>query len=234
MRDMLLFTAIAGLAIPAGGLLARLSWLLPRWADVELRHSVLAAGGGILVGTAALSLVPHGLETVGFALAIGLIAAGGLVFCGIDILLARAQSEGAQLLAMLADFVPESLAVGAAFASGSEGGRTLAILIAAQNLPEAFNAFREAAPDGSRAANLLLGKFLALATLGPIAGLGAHLWLGDAPAVIGGIMLFVSGGILFLTFQDIAPQVRLERHWSPPLAAVGGFLIAVAAQHLGG
>ncbi len=234
MWEMLLYTTIAGLAIPVGGALAQLSWLLPRWADVELRHTVLAIGGGILVGTAALSLVPEGLKHFPLPGGLALIALGGGVFCGIDVLLARAQSQGAQLLAMLADFIPESLAVGATFASGDGGGRTLALLIAAQNLPEAFNAFREADPKTKRAGLRLIGRFAALALLGPLTGLGAHLWLGDAPALIGGVMLFVSGGILFLTFQDIAPQIRLEHHWAPPLAGVGGFLIAVAAQHLGG
>jgi zinc transporter, ZIP family len=61
-------------------------------------------------------------------------------------------------------------------------------------------------------------------------GLGAELWLADAHVLVGSVMLFVSGGILYLTFQDIAPQVRLEKHWGPPLGAVFGFMIALAAS----
>jgi zinc transporter, ZIP family len=43
-------------------------------------------------------------------------------------------------------------------------------------------------------------------------------------------MLFVSGGILYLTFQDIAPQAKLENAWGPPLGAVMGFMVALAAS----
>ena len=34
----------------------------------------------------------------------------------------------------------------------------------------------------------------------------------------------------FVTFQDIAPQSRLERHWAPPLGAVLGFALALLAD----
>ena len=43
-------------------------------------------------------------------------------------------------------------------------------------------------------------------------------------------MLFASGGILYLIFQDIAPQARLERHWAPTLGAVLGFCFAMLAE----
>jgi ZIP family zinc transporter len=32
-----------------------------------------------------------------------------------------------------------------------------------------------------------------------------------------------AGGILYLLFQDIAPQARLARRWAPTLGAVVGF-----------
>ena len=45
-------------------------------------------------------------------------------------------------------------------------------------------------------------------------------------------MLLAAGGILYLTFQDIAPQARLARHWSPPLGAVLGFALALVGELL--
>jgi zinc transporter, ZIP family len=229
MVEMLIYTSLSGLAIPAGGLLGMASWFLPQWLDREVRHWVLALGGGILVGTVALALVPEGLKYTGHGPAMGLLAAGALVFCWIDVLIKKAKSAGSQMMAMLADFLPETLAVGAAFASEHGNGRMLALLIAAQNLPEAFNAYREidTAHPGGRMSLIL--RFAALAVLGPLVGLAAHLWLADAHALIGGVMLFVSGGILYLTFQDIAPQAKLESEWGPPLGAVMGFMIALAA-----
>lgn len=49
---------------------------------------------------------------------------------------------------------------------------------------------------------------------------------------VGATMLFASGGILYLIFQDIAPQARLERHWAPTLGAVLGFCFAMLAEML--
>ncbi len=45
-------------------------------------------------------------------------------------------------------------------------------------------------------------------------------------------MLFASGGILYLIFQDIAPQVRVEKHWLPPLGAIAGFLLGLIGHLL--
>ena len=57
-------------------------------------------------------------------------------------------------------------------------------------------------------------------------------WLADQDAILGAIMLFAAGGILYLTFQDIAPQSRLEHHWLPPLGAVLGFALALVGELL--
>ncbi len=69
--------------------------------------------------------------------------------------------------------------------------------------------------------------FALMATLGPMAGVSGYLWLSESPAVIAAIMLFASGGILYSIFQDIAPQVKLEKHWGPPMGAVLGFVLGM-------
>jgi ZIP family zinc transporter len=43
-------------------------------------------------------------------------------------------------------------------------------------------------------------------------------------------MLFAAGGILYVIFQDIAPQSKLKKHWAPPLGAVAGFLLGVLGK----
>jgi ZIP family zinc transporter len=69
-----------------------------------------------------------------------------------------------------------------------------------------------------------------LMLLGPLAGLCGFFFLSGQPQILGGIMLWSSGGILYLIFQDIAPQSRLEKHWAPPLGAVFGYCLAMFSE----
>jgi len=74
----------------------------------------------------------------------------------------------------------------------------------------------------------------ALVILGPIAGLSGYFVLGSHPAALSSIMLFASGGILYLIFQDIAPQSRMQKHWGPPLGAVFGICLTLFSNMLVG
>ncbi|MGD8712726.1 MAG: divalent cation transporter, partial [Thiohalophilus sp.] len=73
---------------------------------------------------------------------------------------------------------------------------------------------------------------ISLVLLGPLFGLLGWYFLTAYPTILGAIMLFASGGILYLIFQDIAPQSRLNRHWAPPLGAVFGFGFALLGELL--
>ena len=169
---------------------------------------MIAFGGGVLVGAVALVLVPEGAERLPEPLAVaGLMLAGGGAFMMIDRIQARAKQATPQFTAMTADFLPESLALGGMFAANPEGGALLALLIGLQNLPEGFNAWHELAA-GRLKRRSVLGLMVMLAFLGPVCGLIGWFWLADQDAILGGIMLFASGGILYLMFQDIAPQAR--------------------------
>ena len=53
-------TSMAGLAMPTGALLAHFEHIRPRWLEDELRHGVIAFGGGALLSAIALVLVPEG------------------------------------------------------------------------------------------------------------------------------------------------------------------------------
>jgi ZIP family zinc transporter len=97
--------------------------------------------------------------------------------------------------------VPEAIAFGAPFATGSSGP-LFAVLIAMQNLPEAYTSFHDLVEAG-----IDDGKTLALlaplALPGPAAALGGFFVLSDAPLVIGTVTLPSAGGILYLVFQRI-------------------------------
>ncbi len=221
---VLLLTSISGLAMPAGALIAKTERICPDWLGMQLRDAVIALGGGVLLSAVALVLVPEGIEHLALPWVVALFTSGGVGLMLLNRLLARTQTSASQLIAMIADFVPEALALGAAFAMGESTGLLLAILITFQNLPEGFNVYRELNQSNDISGRRIILTLLALAPLGPMAGLAGYFWLVDVPAVVGGIMLFAGGGILYLTFQDIAPESKECGQHIPALAAVLGLL----------
>jgi ZIP family zinc transporter len=177
-------------------------------------------------------LVPEGAKHHTPFSATLMFVGGGVVFMLIDRALAAKGGAMSQLLAMLLDFVPEAIALGAALAVGGGQAFLLAFLIGMQNLPEGFNAYREIRDSGGLAPGKIILAFAGLSLLGPVSA-----WLGFAvlvnmPVILGGIMLFASGGILYLIFQDIAPQVPLKRSWAPSQGAVAGFALGLVGHLL--
>ncbi|HAH45939.1 divalent cation transporter [Gimesia sp.] len=229
--EVIALTTLAGITIPVGGFLAKIENIHPQWLEDEFRHSVIAFGGGVLLAAVALVLIPEGISEQPPWIASLAILSGGICFMFCDIWLATHRSSAAQLLALLLDFVPESMALGASFATNSHSvGLLLAILIGLQNLPEGFNAYRELASSSTMRKSMILPGFCLLVLLGPVSGLIGFYFLASIPRLVGLIMLFAAGGILYLTFQDIAPQAQLERRWAPSLGAVIGFVFGLIAQ----
>jgi ZIP family zinc transporter len=225
-------TLIAGLAMPIGAAFASFEKIKPDWLEEEFRHSVIAFGGGALLSAVALVLVPEGIASVEPLSASIFFILGGLSFMSLDVILKKIDTSASQLAAMLSDFLPESIALGAAFATGKSNAFLLAGLIALQNLPEGFNAYRELNESSSYRPLRIIIIFALMALLGPVAGVTGYLWLPDYPVIVAAIMLFASGGILYSIFQDIAPQVRLEKHWAPPMGAVLGFVLGMVGLML--
>jgi zinc transporter, ZIP family len=232
---ILVLTIAAGSCIPLGGYLASFEHIRARWLEQELRHFLIALGGGILIGAVAVVLVPEGIASMkGSMLAIPIVLAGGLLFFVIERALGLRRREAPQALGMLLDYIPEAVALGGLVALGSPTAPLLALLIGLQNLPEGFNAFRELHALKLRSARRTLLIMWSLVAIGPLAGLFGYFLLSGYPAALGAIMLFAAGGILYLIFQDIAPQSRLRRHWAPPLGAVLGFSLALFGEMLVG
>ena len=232
LLTIVVYTSLAGLALPLGGALASIERLRPRWLEEEFRHGVLAFGGGILLAAVALVLVPHGMRELDVAGATASLIGGGLLFFAIDRSLTLAGKSASNLIAALLDFIPEAIALGALISTQPSLGVLLAMFIGLQNLPEGFNAYRElvagAHTTKARAMILLTGG----AALGPLCGVMGFWVLAEAPVATSVTMLFAAGGILDLVFQDIAPQAKLAKHWGPPLGAVLGFALGVLGTML--
>ncbi|MCA9016284.1 MAG: divalent cation transporter, partial [Planctomycetaceae bacterium] len=182
--EVIVLTTLAGSTIPIGGFLAKIERIHPRWLEEEFRHSIIAFGGGVLLAAVALVLVPVGIEELNPLTAAAAILIGGVCFMIIDRILATHQNSASQLIAMLLDFVPESLALGATFANGGSVGMLLAILIGLQNLPEGFNAYRELRSSVTMKKHLILPGFCLLVLLGPLAGLIGFYLLSRVPQMV--------------------------------------------------
>lgn len=224
--------------MPIGAAIAGIERIRPLWLENEVRHSVIAFGGGALLSAVSLVLVPEGIRGLPPYWIVVCFALGGATFMLLDIWLAAKSTPASQLVAMLSDFVPEALGLGATLVMSQEAGMLLAVIIALQNLPEGFNAHRELVAATGLSTSHVVAIFALLALLGPISGLAGYYALSELPKVVSGIMLFAAGGILYLIFQDIAPQAKLRKHWAPPLGALAGFLLGVlgkvAVEQLGG
>lgn len=218
-----LLALVAGVTIPLGGLLARIEHIRPDWLETEFRHSVISFGGGALFAAVALILVPHGMEHFSAWSAGGIFLFGGGAMMWVDRKLQQSGAPVSNLLATLSDYLPEALALGAMINGDSKSAVLLAGLIAMQNLPEGFNSYREIAQSGKFSSRVILAVFSGCALLGPAVAWCGNYFLASDSVILGGVTLSASGAILYLVFQDVAPQAKLERHWAPALGAVVGF-----------
>ncbi len=224
---------LAGFAAFGGGVIAWATDGANTDSKREMTHGIIAFGGGILIAAVAFALLPKAmveLSPVGLG---ATFCAGGLVFCVLDAHLSRNGDTKAQFLAMLMDFLPEALALGAVFGQDHRLGVLLAAFIGAQNLPEGFNAFREMTNVGIRS-RVALMTLLAVSLLGPVVACTGYFFLQNQAKVTASIMTFAGGGIMYLIFQDIAPQSKIRKHWIPALGAVLGFAVGMIGKQLVG
>jgi ZIP family zinc transporter len=228
--DALLLALIAGMAMPIGAATALSASC--RKLPAVATHGIVAFGGGALLAAIALVLVPHARADLSAPLALVSFSGGGIAFFAIDRMLEARGGRGAQLLAMLLDFLPEAMAIGAMLVARAESALLLAGLIFLQNLPEGFAAFRDIVRDGSVRGRRIVLLFAALALLGPVCAAIGFSFLSEMPEVLGVIMMFAAGGILYLIFQDIAPAAHDGHSWLPPLGAVLGFALGLAGDLL--
>lgn len=188
-------------------------------------------GGGALLAAIALVLIPQGIERVSVTTVALSFLVGGLVFWQFSAWEKRTHTRASIFVSMLLDFIPEAILLGALAASGSPQAYLLAGLIVLQNMPEGFAAYREM-HSGTGSGRHLLLIFLAASIAGPMAAWLGFTWFSANEFTLGIILLFCSGGIIYLIFEDIAPRAQLKRETFPALGASCGFLLGLIGTML--
>lgn len=221
-----LLSLLAGLAIPAGAFLAHSSVLEKIWDREEVRHAIFGIGAGALVAAVALVLIPEGAHKQANISVLLSFVAGGIVFMMIDRTLNKFSGGLSQFLAMMLDFIPEAIVLGAIIIESLPKAVFLAIVMAAQNLPEGYASYLDIVKKNTDKRRLL-AMFTIVGLSGPLyILLGTEVFVHTERA-LGMIMTFCAGGILYLVFNDIAPRVSMKDHWLPPLGVIAGFSIGL-------
>jgi len=217
---------LAGMSIPAGAFVATRPFLTKICLRYEVDSFVSYFGGGALLAAIALVLIPQGIEhNTTMAAAVAFLA-GSICIWRLNAFLKKKGGAASQFMGMLLDYIPESIVLGAVMHSTPAMAYVLAGLIALQNMPEGFAASIEMRKAQLSAKTLWL-LFLAAPAVGALsAWLGVGL-LSRADPALGLLGLFCSGGILYLIFDDIAPQAHVRYHDFPAIGAVLGFLLGM-------
>lgn len=231
LSKLIFLSGFAGVTVFIGGLLANYFNHHVKESPVkyEVTHTMMSFGAGIILAAVALVLMPYGIAHFNiFSLTFSFLL-GSVGFMLLDHYLEQKGGKTATLLAMLMDFVPESIALGAVFAVDIQMATLLAIIIGLQNLPEAFNSFRDLVLSGFTIKKTLV-IFFFLSFFGIVGALLGFSFLTDSTTLTALLMTFASGGILYLLIQDIIPASKLEKQYLVSLGAIAGFLVGVVGS----
>ena len=233
LTQLIIYSGFAGITVFIGGLLANYFNHHVKESPIkyEITHTMMSFGAGIILSALALVLIPAGMEELELLPLIFAFLAGAIVFMMIDMQLAKSGGQTATLLAMMMDFIPESIALGAVFASDSNSATLLAVFIGLQNLPEAFNSYRDLVGSGFSTKKTLI-IFFFLSFFGIVGALLGHFLLSDSPQITALLMTFASGGILYLIIQDIIPESKLDKSYLISLGAIVGFSVGMIGEKL--
>lgn len=227
LQLIIIFSFLSGITVFLGGIVSH--FFGDYYQDLQIKdeviHSSMAFGGGILMAAVGLILIPEGMDALPILPMAFFFIIGAISFFLLDRFIEQKGGSIAQLLSMVLDFIPESIAMGAVFSKDAKLGTLLAVIIGIQNFPEAFNSYLDLKNNYSSRKSLWILFLLSFS--GIIAALLGFYFLSDLPMTVGVLMLFSSGGIIYLIFQDIAPMSSIKNNWMPALGACLGFLMGM-------
>ena len=226
------YTAFTGITNVVGGLLGRFEHLRHGRFRTGLLHGMVAFGGGTMLAAVALVLLPQGLAGMGGVSAALVLATGAVVFLLVDEGIERAGGTAAQFVAMVMDFIPGSLALGAVFGTGGNLGPVLAVLLSMNNVPQGFNAYKELKSKNWSAIRIITAIAVTI-PIGVSSGLIGLFFLAERPLVLASLYVFSSGGLLYLMMHDIFPVAHQRKHWWPTMLGIVGFLAGILTETIG-
>jgi ZIP family zinc transporter len=201
-------------------------------------HHVLtltAFGAGILIAAAVFEMVIEAEKNIGITLTLLAFLAGAVLFTIADMIAEKKGGGAGILLGIGLDIIPESLAIGAAIASGP--ALALALLIGIQNIPEGIASYKEMMTGKTAFSN---NPKKALAAVGVVSvipvflGLAGLFYLTGMKDTIAIIFALSAGGIFYMLYYDMIPKAHKERKWLPTFGAVLGFIIGFAIVRIVG
>jgi zinc transporter, ZIP family len=184
--------------------------------------TLTAFGAGILFLAAVFEMVIEAVTLIAFLV-------GAIIFTIADIIAEKKGGGAGILLGIGLDVIPESLAIGAAIASGP--ALALALLIGIQNVPEGIASYQEMMTGKTAFSNI---PRKALAAVGMVSvvpiflGLVGLFYLTGMKDTIAIILALSAGGIFYMLHYDMIPKAHKEKKWLPTFGADVGFIIGFA------
>jgi len=231
--EVILFSFLSGITVFIGALFSYYfeQNVQNKILKDRIIHFLVAFGTGIMLSAIAFVLLPKGMENLDILTSSSIFISGAIAFYFLDSYIQKSNTNISQVLAMLLDFIPESIALGALFVYDHEVGILLALFIGLQNLPESFNSYIDLRRSRfSIKSSLILLFFLSF--IGVIFSSLGYFFLDDKIEVTSGLMLFASGGILYLIFQDIAPSIKTKNSRFIAMGVNLGFVIGMFGEAL--
>ena len=233
LKQIILFSLLSGITVFIGGLI---SYFFERRVKNKIFkdkfiHFLVAFSTGIMIAAIAFVLIPQGMENLSVYTSVILFLLGAITFYFLDEFIQKNNTKVPQIMAMLLDFIPESIALGAMFVYDYKVGVLLAVFIALQNLPESFNSYIELRASRFSSFKALIVLFL-LSFIGLIFSMLGYFVLNDKIEITASLMVFASGGIMYLIFQDIAPTLKLKSTKLVTLGVNFGFVIGMLGEGL--
>ncbi|WP_419765136.1 MAG: ZIP family metal transporter [Arcobacter sp.] len=231
LSQIILFSLLAGSTVFIGGLLSCYFENRVHNKDIKelIVHYLISFATGIMLSAISFVLVPKGMKELPILFSTTLFILGGISFYYFDKFIEKNRLKIPQLIAMLLDFIPESVALGAVFVYDYKTGILLSIFIALQNLPESFNSYVELRKLNHSKYKALFQLFV-LSFMGLLFSLLGYYFLDTHEKITSSLMLFSAGGIMYIIFQDIAPLLHYKKR---KLIAIGvniGFIIGMLGE----